>query len=160
MISGFLADYFAIILNTWPSCVIVSIERAWGYPPGASTCEVNMKKYLSLAIAAITVTLAATPAFAQQLSDTVNNLSDNISVIPILLNYAAYIIGIALLIAGFSKLKAHVDNPGQTPIKDGLGRIAAGILFLSLPFVVTLARDTMAVTGGTASFQAVYAMAT
>lgn len=155
MISEFLADYLGITLIQAKSYGIVRVERAWGFPPGAQTCEVNMKKYLSLAVAAIAVSLVAAPATAQQLSDSINNLSDNISFIPILLNYAAYIIGIALIIAGFSKLKAHVDNPGQTPIKDGLGRVAAGIMFVSLPFIVSLARDTMGVTGGTASFQAV-----
>jgi hypothetical protein len=120
-----------------------------------------MKKwYLSAAVAAVTLTLAATPALAQQLSDSINNISDNITTIPILLNYAAYIIGVALVIAGLAKLKAHIDNPGQTSIKDGLGRVVAGILFLSLPFLISLARDSMAVTGGTASFQAITAIGT
>ncbi len=39
----------------------------------------------------------------------------------------AYVGGIGLGVAGIFKLKSHVDNPGQTPMKDGLIRPWAAI---------------------------------
>lgn len=120
-----------------------------------------MKKILGfLSLAALTV-LMTSPAFAstQQVSDTVNNVRDNLTTVPILINFAAYIIGFALTVAGVAKLKAHVDNPGQTAIKDGLGRLAAGALFISIPFVLDIIRNTQKVQTGTASYAKVNVLA-
>lgn len=122
-----------------------------------------MKKLLGSVALVAAMALLATPAFASsgtigsgtgsgQMSDSINNVRDNMSTLPILINYASYIIGVALGVAGVSKLKAHVDNPGQTPIKDGLGRLAAAGLFISLPFLLDMIRNTQAVGGGSASY--------
>lgn len=116
-----------------------------------------MKKLLSSVALIAAVTVIATPAFASgtgtgQMSDSIDNIRNNMSTLPILINYASYIIGVALGVAGVSKLKAHVDNPGQTPIKDGLGRLAAAGLFISLPFLLDMIRNTQAVGGGSASY--------
>lgn len=43
--------------------------------------------------------------------------------------------GAGLGVAGIFKLKQHVDNPGQTPMKDGLVRIGAGGGLLAFPFI-------------------------
>ncbi len=49
----------------------------------------------------------------------------------------AYVGGIGLGVAGIFKLKSHVDNPGQTPMKDGLIRLGAGGGLLALPYLTT-----------------------
>ncbi len=49
----------------------------------------------------------------------------------------AYVGGIGLGVAGIFKLKQHVDNPGQTPMKDGLARLGTGGGLLALPYVTT-----------------------
>lgn len=103
------------------------------------------KYLLSTAVLAVLAVLAVEPAFAQtsdQLSSSLANVGRNIKDTPILINYASYIIGTALGVTGVVKLKEHVDNPGNKPIKDGLGRVAAAAMFISLPSVLRMARGT------------------
>ena len=52
-----------------------------------------------------------------------------------LISTVCWIGGAGLGVAGIFKLKQHVDNPGQTPMKDGLIRIACGGGLLSFPFI-------------------------
>jgi hypothetical protein len=113
-----------------------------------------MKKLLGSVAVVAAVSLVAGPAFAAgQLSDSLVNTRDNLASLPVFINYASYIIGTALGVAGVSKLKAHVDNPGQTPIKDGLGRIGAAGLFISLPYLLDMIRSTQSVGGGMGTYQ-------
>lgn len=119
-----------------------------------------MKKiiFATLAIAAVTVSMA-TPAMAVQLSNVINNTGGQITTVPTYINYVSYIIGVALAVAGIAKLKAHADNPGQTSMKDGLGRLFAATAFISLPFILTMLRTSTSTTSGTAAFQSISAMA-
>lgn len=121
-----------------------------------------MKKLLGSIAVVAAVALVASPAFAAaggQLSDSLVNTRENLISLPIFINYASYIIGTALGVAGVSKLKAHVDNPGQVPIKDGLGRIGAAGLFISLPFLLDMIRSTQSVGTGTGAYQSIGALA-
>ena len=122
-----------------------------------------MKKLLGSIVVVAAVALVASPAFAAagggQLSDSLVNTRENLISLPIFINYASYIIGTALGVAGVSKLKAHVDNPGQTPIKDGLGRIGAAGLFISLPFLLDMIRSTQKVGSGAGTYQSIAALA-
>jgi hypothetical protein len=52
-----------------------------------------------------------------------------------LISTVCWIGGAGLGVAGIFKLKNHVDNPGQTPMKDGLVRIGAGGGLLAFPFI-------------------------
>ncbi|MDE1151376.1 MAG: hypothetical protein PW788_02470 [Micavibrio sp.] len=52
-----------------------------------------------------------------------------------LISTVCWIGGAGLGVAGIFKLKQHVDNPGQTPMKDGLIRIACGGGLLGFPFI-------------------------
>jgi len=54
-----------------------------------------------------------------------------------LISTVCWIGGAGLGVAGIFKLKQHVDNPGQTPMKDGLVRIACGGGLLAFPFIQT-----------------------
>jgi hypothetical protein len=80
-----------------------------------------------------------TNAFAN--ATTFKDIGDNIITssgsLPAMVQTVAYIGGIGLGVAGVFKLKAHVDNPGQTPMKDGLVRLGAGGGLLALPYVTT-----------------------
>lgn len=119
-----------------------------------------MKKLLGIAAVAVVAVMVADPAFAQtagagdgQLSDMLFNTQKNLAILPNMINWVSYIIGVALGVAGVSKLKQHVDNPGQTSIKDGLGRLAASGLFISLPFMLQMIRDTQSVSDTSAQIQ-------
>ncbi|HEX2753173.1 MAG TPA: hypothetical protein VHP34_08780 [Alphaproteobacteria bacterium] len=52
-----------------------------------------------------------------------------------LISTVCWLGGAGLGVAGIFKLKQHVDNPGQTPMKDGLIRIGAGGGLLAFPFI-------------------------
>lgn len=52
-----------------------------------------------------------------------------------LISTVCWIGGAGLGVAGIFKLKQHVDNPGQTPMKDGLVRLGAGGGLLGFPFI-------------------------
>ena len=115
----------------------------------------SMKKLLGVSAAALLLSVEAAHATGPQLSASVQSVGENVATVPTLINYASYIIGVALGVTGISKLKAHVDNPGNTPIKDGLGRVAAAALFISLPYLLTLAQNTSAVGSSPNSYQAI-----
>jgi len=119
-----------------------------------------MKKLLGTAALATVAVVLAGPALAGQVSDSINNVAGNTTTVPTFINFASYIIGAALGVSGVSKLKAHVDNPGQTPIKDGLGRVGAAGMFISLPFVLDMLRSTETMGTGQASYQQITTLAT
>jgi hypothetical protein len=70
---------------------------------------------------------------------TFKNMSQNIitasSGFNNLISTVCWIGGAGLGVAGIFKLKAHVDNPAQAAMKDGLIRIAAGGGLLAFPFM-------------------------
>ena len=80
-------------------------------------------------------------------------VGEQTSNIPTFINIICYIFGVALVALGIVKLKQHIEQPTQAPIKDGIARIAFGALLLALPFVLGLALQTMTGqnSGGTAN---------
>ena len=115
-----------------------------------------MKKILgTLSLAALVILMTSVDAFAAAtgtLSNSISTVGKNVQQVPTLLNYGAYIMGFALTTAGIVKLKNHVDNPGQNSIKDGLGRLMAGVLLISVPFLLDMVRNSSNVTGGQGSY--------
>jgi hypothetical protein len=105
--------------------------------------EKTMKQKLTHKLAAVMTAGAmlseATAAFAGPSNTTFKTMSQNIVTssggLPGMISTVAYIGGVGLGVAGVFKLKQHVDNPGQTPMKDGLIRLGAGGGLLALPFL-------------------------
>ncbi|MDD9900574.1 MAG: hypothetical protein OXT65_06310 [Alphaproteobacteria bacterium] len=81
---------------------------------------------------------SSTEAFAggnadfQSLTNNVLTASDQFQN---LISFVGYIGGSGLAVAGIFKLKQHVDQPAQHPMKDGLIRLGAGGALLALPFM-------------------------
>lgn len=73
-----------------------------------------------------------------------SNIIDSISQLPSLLSGLAYMFGMLLAVLGIMKIKDHVENPGQTPLKDGSIRLAAGGALFAIPIV----SDAMTTTIG------------
>lgn len=97
------------------------------------------------AIATVAAGMGATPALAAlQVGNIVNNVSESANAIPRFLGLLGYIGGSGLAMAGVLKLKMHVDNPGQTPMKDGIGRLAAGGLLFCLPILTNAIQGSIA----------------
>lgn len=55
-----------------------------------------------------------------------------------------YLIGLVLGVWGVLKIKAHVLNPQQTSLWEGISRLVAGGFFFALPVIVEVLRTTMA----------------
>ena len=86
-------------------------------------------------------------AFATNFTDVTGNITDSTSKLPNLISTVAYMGGIGMGVAGIFKLKQHVDNPGQTAMKDGLVRLGAGGGLLTLPYVTDAMMGTISKNG-------------
>lgn len=67
--------------------------------------------------------------------DIAENMVDSIEELPGLLTGVAYLFGLLLGVLGIVKVKDHVENPTQTPLKDGAIRLASGGALFALPIV-------------------------
>lgn len=65
-----------------------------------------------------------------------NNIAD-------VINYVAYIGGAALAALGIVDLKKHVENPSQTPLKNGIAKLGFGGMLLALPALAGVAQGTV-----------------
>ncbi len=68
-------------------------------------------------------------------SSIATNINTSISSIPGLLTAMAYLFGILIGVLGILKIKDHVENPSNTPLKDGAIRLAAGGALFALPIM-------------------------
>ncbi len=91
----------------------------------------------------VTEALATTDA-----NSLVGNLVKSSKGFTDLISLLGYVGGSGLSVAGIFKLKQHVDNPGQTPMKDGVMRLAAGGALLSLPFITTVMQGSVTESNG------------
>ena len=101
---------------------------------------------LSSSTASATATIAASDEGLKELTE---NFIDNTLNLPGLISIVSYMAGLALGVLGVLKLKDHVENPSQTPLKDGAVRLGAGGALLALPFLyeVLIDSQTNASTG-------------
>ena len=79
--------------------------------------------------------MSSNQAHANNFGNIAKNISDSIASIPGLLTGLAYLFGILLGVLGILKIKDHVENPSQTPLKDGAIRLAAGGALFALPII-------------------------
>jgi hypothetical protein len=75
-----------------------------------------------------------------------------------LLAAVLYIGGGALIGAGALKLKQHSENPTQTPMSHGLGRIGAGAALMAIPYFADVAVNTMHLGAAATPFAAFSAL--
>ena len=110
-----------------------------------------MKTYYKLGAAMTVGMLVASSGEAEAAANNFSKIAQNITTstasIPGLLAGLAYLFGILLGVLGILKIKDHVENPSQTPLKDGAIRLAAGGALFALPIVY----DAMSTTIGTSS---------
>lgn len=92
--------------------------------------------------------LGADSAHAQTISDAIGRVRENISQTANLIYTGSYIGGTTALMMGAFKLKAHAENPGQTPMQQGLARLAVGGALVALP---TVGQTIVTSTAGTAT---------
>lgn len=86
---------------------------------------------------------------ANTFSDVAENIITSIESLPGMLTGLAYIFGLLMGVTGILKLKDHVENPGQTPLKDGAIRLASGGALFALPIVYESMLNTIGLTTAT-----------
>jgi hypothetical protein len=117
------------------------------------------RRLLAVQAAAAAGALAASlPAEAQaqtqtgvDFGDIARNVTDSIGQLPALLSGIAYMMGLMLGVLGILKLKDHVENPSQTPMKDGAIRLASGGALFALPIVFEAMKNTIGTSGDSVS---------
>lgn len=95
------------------------------------------KQYFAFGAAFTAGTFAITGAAnaANDFSKIAENIQISSSSIPGLLTALAYLFGVLLGVLGVMKIKDHVENPTNTPLKDGAIRLAAGGALFALPIL-------------------------
>ncbi len=79
------------------------------------------------------------------------NINTSISTLPGLVTALAYLFGVLLSVLGIMKIKDHVENPTQTPLKDGAIRLAAGGALFAVPIVMEAMYETLGTGAGASS---------
>ncbi len=95
--------------------------------------------------AAMTVgMLASTEAkAANNFGSIADNINTSMSSLPGLVAAVAYLAGLLLAVLGVMKIKDHVENPSQTPLKDGAIRLLAGGMLFGLPILLEAMTETL-----------------
>lgn len=113
----------------------------------------NNKMTMLMAASTVAVmTSGQAQAGVTDLDSLTKQVGEQTGNIPTFINIICYIFGVALVALGIVKLKQHIEQPTQAPLKDGIARVAFGALLLALPFVLGLVLKTMTgqSAGGTA----------
>jgi hypothetical protein len=92
--------------------------------------------------------LTSQPAHANNFSNIAQNIITSMANLPGLLSGVSYMFGILIGVLGILKIKDHVENPNNTPLKDGAIRLAAGGGLFALPIVYQAMFNTIG-TGAT-----------
>ena len=82
-------------------------------------------------------------AAANNFSKISENITTSIADLPGLLAAMSYLFGILIGVLGVMKVKDHVENPTQTPLKDGAIRLAAGGALFALPILFEAMFETI-----------------
>ena len=99
------------------------------------------------ALASSTGTANATNNFGSIAS----NINASISLLPSLVASIAYLFGVILAVLGVMKLKDHVENPSQTPLKDAAIRLLCGGALFALPVIMEAMTSTVGTGAGASS---------
>ena len=90
---------------------------------------------------------------ANNFNSIAGNLVTSIGSIPTLISAVSYLAAMLMMVLGVMKIKDHVENPTQTPIREGAIRIVAGGALMAIPILSEAALETIG-SGGAATSQA------
>ncbi len=72
-----------------------------------------------------------------------NNINNSVSGVQLLVQGGAFLIGVCLVVAGLLKLKAHKENPQQTPLGLAMVFLVVGALLTAIPSVLLTLQYTV-----------------
>ena len=101
------------------------------------------------AVATVGVMVGATDAHANNFSNIATNIASSVQSLPGLISALSYLFGTLLAVLGVMKIKDHVENPTQTPLKDGAIRLLAGGALFAIPIILESMFNTVGSTGST-----------
>ena len=108
------------------------------------------KKFIHMqALMAAGMIVGSQQAQANTFSNIAENITRSVEEVPGMVTGFAYLLGLLLGVLGVLKVKDHVENPAQTPLKDGAIRMASGGALFALPIVYESMLNTI---GGTTNF--------
>lgn len=103
------------------------------------------------------------------INQLMENIFNSVDETPGIVTAISYLLGLLFCVAGILKIKEHVENPDQTPVKDAVGRLLIGGAMFALPTIFTAAYITIignpgnatgvvgGVMGGLYAFQSAFA---
>ncbi len=98
--------------------------------------------------------LAQSTTAGVDLSATATQLTSEVSTVPQFISAIFWVGGAVMMGAGVLKLKEHAENPTQTPVRQGVSRIAVGAALLTIPFFATFAYNTLSAGSAGAQYNA------
>jgi len=81
-------------------------------------------------------------------------LTSEVSTVPQFVSAIFWVGGAVMMGAGILKLKEHAENPTQTPVRQGVARLAVGAALLTIPFFAQFAYNTLSAGNGAATYSA------
>jgi hypothetical protein len=115
----------------------------------------NLFQALTMAAAlAAALPLPETALAQQNLENSIAIIHGGIANMPNIIAGIFYILGAIMIGTGLMKLKMHSENPTQTPLGHGLGRIGAGAGAVALPALAAWLNNSLAIGQNSATSQA------
>jgi hypothetical protein len=81
------------------------------------------------------------------------NLTNEVGPVAPLISALFWLGGAVLMGAGALKIKEHAENPTQTPMRQGIARMAVGAVLLTLPFFSQFAANTLSAGNAPINYQ-------
>jgi hypothetical protein len=117
--------------------------------------------FKSLLIATVVALALPGAAFAQAVTGGVdlgaaatNITTADVGPLAPLISALFWVAGGVLMGAGALKLKEHAENPTQTPMRQGISRMAVGAALLTIPFFSQFVTNTLSNTAAAAGYTA------
>lgn len=82
-------------------------------------------------------------AFAGDANDIIDNMEVSVSLLPGLITASSYLLALLFGVLGILKIRDHVENPNQTPLREGLIRFIAGGALVALPILYDAMETTI-----------------
>jgi len=102
------------------------------------------RQYLTIFFGFLFALIVSGQAFAQTgIEDISENIVDSTEFLPGLVTAVLYLIGLLLGVWGILKIKEHVDNPNQTPLRVGVIRLIVGGAMFAMPIVYEAVQITI-----------------
>ena len=133
-----------IALYSHFTCRISAHSAAISYSRSRGTARVRTALVLGAsACAALLATHGVAEAANGSLKVYAGEVSTKTNIIVDIVSYVCYLGGAVLSALGVVDLKKHVEQPTQTPLKNGLAKLGFGGILLALPFVSGIMQETM-----------------